>query len=657
MDAPAAPKAPRLDLRKRLILVVLLVGLVPLLIAAGVAHHLAQGSLQAAAVEKLEAVRDARAQQIEDTYRTIRAQVLDLATSRTVTAGLAELGPALRRLPQELGWTDGSSAPEEAREAVRAFYEQTFAARYRASAGQGVDTTPLVPTAPWAVAAQQTWLASNPHPPGERMRLDVPPGDETTYGRSHAVHHPILRGFLERFGYYDLFLVDREGVVVYTVAKEIDFATDLQSGPYRNTLLAQVAQRALDATDSEAAFLTDYARYLPSCEDPAAFIATPVFSEGKPLGALVLQMPIGRLNAVMTSAAGLGDTGETFLVGPDRKMRSDSRLHQTSTLLVQEVDTVAARAALEGRTGNGIIQDHRGLEVVSAWMPLDLLGLGYGLIAEVETQEAFAPARHLFRWLLGLTAVLVLLSLGVSLWVASSLARPVGAVTDRLEDLAKQLLSASQEQQAGATEQSAAVEETRQTFQGLLEASTDMNRIGTEVLGHAEIGQRSAQTIGASIESLSTRTRNISEVLDLVKDIANKSEILALNAALEGTKAGEAGRGFSLVAQQMQRLAEQVMGSVKTIENLTSEIGHASRGAVLAAEEAEKVARLTTESARAIAGAVGQQVASAEQVSVAMDEISQVASSNVPAARQVVDSANELLRVAELLRATVGVRG
>ena len=487
--------------------------------------------------------------------------------------------------------------------------------------------------------------------------MNRPAGDSSSYGNWHAEHHPLLRAFLERFGYHDIFLVDRDGIVVYTVTKEIDLATDLRTGPYRESGLAEVALRALASDRAEVAFVADYAPYVPSYEEPASFIGTAVRKDGEIIGALVLQMPIGRLNAVMTHAAGLGETGETYLVGPDRQMRSDSRFTEESSILATKVDTIAVREALEGTTGHGVIEDYRGTEVLSAWTPLNALGLDYALIAEVDAKEAFAPAKRLFWWMLVLALVLAGAALLVSFWVGSSLARPVGKITERLEGLAQQLLSESQEQQAGAAEQSAAVEETRQTFQGLLDASTSMNRIGDDVLGHAEITQRSAQTIGTRIHDLSTSTTTITEVLALVKDIANKSEILALNAALEGTKAGEAGRGFSLVAQQMQRLAEQVMDSVKKIEGLTGEISGASSGAVLAAEEAEKVSRLTTESAREISGAVGSQQAGAEQVAVAMNEIAQVAGRNVEAARNIVSSSNDLLSLAEQLRATVGVKG
>lgn len=648
------PDVSRFSLKQRLVVVVLLVGLVPVLLATGIAHHVGRENLQEAAFSKLVALRDARAAHIRSAYRTIAAQIVDRADSCTVRDALSQMTPALRELPAELGWTEEGAAA--AAQSLRAYYRGPFADRYAAAVGGAVDTDLLVPTADWSVALQSLYLSANPEAEGEKQRLDRPAGDDTAYGAAHAEHHPLLRGFLERFGFYDIFLVDTDAVVVYSVLKEIDLGTDLEGGPHRDSGLARAAREALEASAEEGPFLVDYTAYVPSYQEPAAFLAAPVFAGSRRLGALVFQMPIGRLNAVMTNPAGMGETGETYLVGRDLTMRSDSRFDAESSILRRRIDTPAARQALEGRTGHDLIEDDRGVQVLAAWMPLDVQGLRYALIAEMDAEEAFAPAERLFRWLLGIAVGLGLIALLASFVVASSLARPIGRITERLESLAQGLLSESQDQQAGASEQSAAVEETRQTYGGLLQASTDMQRIGGEVLGHAEVSQQSAQTIGERIRDLSGGTVTINEIVNLVKEIANKSEILALNAALEGTKAGEAGRGFSLVAQQMQRLAEQVMDSVKRIEGLTGGIADSSRGAVLAAEEASKVSRLTTDAAREIAAAVAVQQSSAEQISVAMDEIAQVATRNVEAARGVVSSSNDLLKLAERLRRTVGVR-
>lgn len=655
-DANAATPSPsRLSLKRRLILVVLLVSLLPLLLSMGIAAHLAKGSFEQAAFDKLVAVRSARANHILDTYRTIEAQVIELAASCTAKDGLQELGEGMRALPEDLGWSPEDAA--SARESLQGYYDDTVAEKYRGVTGKDLATGGIVPEDARAVAAQMIFLVDNPHPVGSKAQLVSPPGAETRYGARHPDHHVVLRDFMERFGYYDVFLIDPEGLVVYSVTKEVDFATNLLTGPYKDTGLAEAALQALESRDPDQAFLTDYMAYPPSYDEPAAFIAAPVMRDRKTVGALVFQMPISRIDEVMSSAAGLGETGETYLVGKDGLMRSNSRFEDTSSILRVRVDSEAVRSVFEGKTGQGLIEDYRGESVLSAWEPLNLVNLDYALIAEVDQEETDAPADRIRRSLLILAIVLAAVAVAISVWVASSLAAPVGAATEKLDGLAQHLLSESQEQQAGAAEQSAAVEETRQTFTGLLDASANLNRIGTDVLGHAEISQRSAQTIGDRIQELSTSATTIEEVLALVKEIANKTDILALNAALEGTKAGEAGRGFSLVAQQMQRLAAQVMDSVKKIEGLTSEISQSSRSAVLAAEEADRVSRLTTDAARDISSAVSLQQSSAEQVSVAMTEIAQVAGRNVDAARHVVTSSNDLLKLAERLREIVGVRG
>lgn len=256
-----------------------------------------------------------------------------------------------------------------------------------------------------------------------------------------------------------------------------------------------------------------------------------------------------------------------------------------------------------------------------------------------------ARSATLGRISVGIAIAAALLAAGALFGLGRRVA-PVEAATDRLQAVAAQLDSASNEQQVGASQQSASVEETRQTFAGLLDAAGELTRVGGDVLQNAELAQQQAQAIAARIRELDTSTASITEILGMVKDIANKSEVLALNAALEGTKAGEAGRGFSLVATQMQKLAERVMSAVKRIETLTEEIQGTSRNAILAAEEAEKVATRTTGAAREIAEAVTVQQSGSQQVSVAMNEISSVAEKNVDAAREMVGAANDLGRLA-----------
>jgi len=165
------------------------------------------------------------------------------------------------------------------------------------------------------------------------------------------------------------------------VSKEVDLGTSLIDGPYDDTNLATAFHQAEHDFLGDAVQLVDFASYAPSFGEPASFIAAPIVDGAWLLGVLVFQMQMGEIDDVMTSNQnwridGLGDTGETFLVGPDFKMRSNSRffledrasylevaeaagasvadLQQIrslgTTILIQEVRTEASAAAQAGET-------------------------------------------------------------------------------------------------------------------------------------------------------------------------------------------------------------------------------------------------------------------------------------------------------------------
>ena len=90
-----------------------------------------------------------------------------------------------------------------------------------------------------AIALQYQYIQANPHPLGEKDSL-YNPGDGSDYANWHQYYHPFFRDFLQRFGYYDIFLVDQKsGRIVYSVFKELDYATSLKNGPYANSGIGQ----------------------------------------------------------------------------------------------------------------------------------------------------------------------------------------------------------------------------------------------------------------------------------------------------------------------------------------------------------------------------------------------------------------------------------
>jgi methyl-accepting chemotaxis protein len=229
------------------------------------------------------------------------------------------------------------------------------------------------------------------------------------------------------------------------------------------------------------------------------------------------------------------------------------------------------------------------------------------------------------------------------------LVRQISTTASQIKSTSTEILASARQQEQGATEQSSAVEETRQTMESLLQSGRQIADSASLVLSNAERTQTNNQIISQRITRLSTHMQRITEILEVIKSIATKSDMLALNAALEGTKAGESGRGFSLVASQMRRLTENVMGAVHDIKALTGDVHESTSASVVATEDGTKLASDTTRSARQISLIIQQQQTGTEQVSKAMDDVSQIAQQTAAASKQSLRTTKELTELSEQL--------
>ncbi|HEY5951293.1 MAG TPA: methyl-accepting chemotaxis protein [Kofleriaceae bacterium] len=230
------------------------------------------------------------------------------------------------------------------------------------------------------------------------------------------------------------------------------------------------------------------------------------------------------------------------------------------------------------------------------------------------------------------------------------LVRQMNETVLQLNTTAGQFRATAQQQERGSTEQSSAVEETNRTLTSLLASAREIAGAAQGVTLYAERTQENTSAMAKRIGELSRQVERITEILELIKGIASKSEILALNAALEGSRAGEAGRGFSLVASQMQRLAENVMEAVRDIRNLTDSIRDASQSSVIATEDSINLSSDTTRSARQIALIIEQQQSATEQVASAMTDVGYVATQTASASKDIVASTDDILQLCGRLR-------
>jgi methyl-accepting chemotaxis protein len=239
---------------------------------------------------------------------------------------------------------------------------------------------------------QSLYIDQNKNPLGKKHLLDFA-NDGSLYSQMHANYHPYLREFLEKNGYYDIFIVNKNGNVVYTVYKEADFATNLKNGQWKDTGLAQTFSSIMEADSADKIAYTDFAPYAPSNGAPAGFIGRAIEdANGERVGAIIFQMPIDRLNALFNDAEGMGKTGKMLLVGEDYLLRNDLRFAEESTILKQKVETPEVKLALAQKEGVNIYAtDINGKHVISAYEDFDFEGTHYALIYEIDYDEVMAP--------------------------------------------------------------------------------------------------------------------------------------------------------------------------------------------------------------------------------------------------------------------------
>ena len=222
-----------------------------------------------------------------------------------------------------------------------------------------------------------------------------------------------------------------------------------------------------------------------------------------------------------------------------------------------------------------------------------------------------------------------------------------------LASAATEILAATQEQESAAASQSTAMTEISRTMDSLSESAAHVSEAVTGVLSNAEQTLQTTDNMVQRIESLSAHTGRISDLLDTIRDIADKSDLLALNGSLEASRAGEGGQGFALVAAEMRRLAVRVTASVEDVKTLIVDIRESSSATIMATEQSRRLARETTDAARQITLVSQQQRTGTEQVTQSVREAASVVTQSAAATSQTRTSAQGLKQLADALSTLV----
>ncbi|MGH1349553.1 MAG: methyl-accepting chemotaxis protein [Methyloligellaceae bacterium] len=282
---------------------------------------------------------------------------------------------------------------------------------------------------------QDAYINNNPHPVGQKEKLDAA-STVAGYDELHAKYHPYFRKFLKERGYYDIFLFDTKGNLVYSVFKELDFATNLNTGQWKDSDLGNVFRAGMQQSAPFKISFYDFKPYAPSNNAPASFLSTSIFENGTKVGVLVFQMPIDAINEIMHSSAGLGKAGEMIIIGQDKLFRNDSKFSKENDILKSKLDNDTVRTVFEGKAHNTITSTYRNLNMSFFGVPLKFETANWALIAALSVDEIYAPVYRMMLTQAVITLVLLLFIGICSILVSRSVTKPILRLVQQMKSLA-----------------------------------------------------------------------------------------------------------------------------------------------------------------------------------------------------------------------------
>jgi class 3 adenylate cyclase len=437
----------RLSIQSKLMVVLLITSLASLGVICVVQYISGRSTLLPAIDERMTQLREAQKRAMEMLFADLTNSLIVYSNGTTVVEAVQAFTAGFDQL------ADATIDPGQQQSLVN-FYKDDLIKPVQQATGTQLSLDAVLPSSNAEKYLQIHYTVpffGKAKPPDDA-------GDGSAWSAANARFNSYFREIATRFEYRDAVLLDTRGNLVYNVNKGPALGTNILTGPYRESNLRTAYQKAMGANSVDFVWITDFEPFEVELGRPIAWLVSPIVSAGKTEGVLALPLPITKVNRIMTAdqqwkAAGMGETAETYLAGPDYLMRSDSRLFLQNpekyrreavaagtppdvvekairlhgTTLVQPVSTEAVRAARRGQSGTLVDTGYLGDKELAAYAPLEVPNsdLRWSILATRASDEAYDRMGAFTRTLVLTTAVLVFVICMAAMLIAQVFVRPV----------------------------------------------------------------------------------------------------------------------------------------------------------------------------------------------------------------------------------------